>query len=292
MSDLFLLVLAIGGLIFLLVLGLLLYMAVRFRAGPGAEEPRPVFGQRYLEIGWTLAPALVLVVVFALMLPAMRGGTAPSAAALAVVVGGHQWWWEFDYPEQQVRTANELHIPVGEAVRLQLESADVIHSFWIPRLNGKTDLIPGKRNDLWLYAEQPGTYLGQCAEFCGIQHTWMLLRVIAEPRAAFDVWVAHQQQPPPAPAGGALRGQQLFLQERCAACHAIAGTAAQGNVGPDLSHLAGRETLGAGVLANTPDNLRQWLRDPEAVKPGVLMPNPRLSDAEVDDLATYLEGLQ
>jgi cytochrome c oxidase subunit 2 len=293
-SDLFILLLVIAGLIFLLVQGMLLYMVARFRARPGDGEPRQVFGHRNLEIGWTAAPALILAVVFFLMLPAMRGASAPQGDALPIVAIGHQWWWEFQYPNQSVLTANELHIPVGQPVRVQLESADVIHSFWIPRLNGKTDLIPGKTNSLWLQAQEADTYLGQCAEFCGIQHAWMLLRVIAQAPADFDAWVANERQPAAAPAGGspAAQGQQLFTQRTCVNCHTIQGTNARGTVGPDLTHMGSRQTIGAGVLDNTLDNMRRWLKNPQAVKPGSNMPDFHLSDADVDALAAYLEGLK
>ncbi len=272
--------------------GLLLYMAARFRARPGDGEPRQVFGHRNLEIGWTAAPALILAVVFVLMLPALRSASAPEGDALPVVAIGHQWWWEFQYPNQGALTANELHIPVGQPVHVQLESADVIHSFWIPRLNGKTDLIPGKTNYLWLHAQEADTYLGQCAEFCGIQHAWMLLRVVAQAPADFDAWVANERQPAAAPAAAVAQGQQLFTQRTCINCHTIQGTSARGTVGPDLTHMGSRQTIGAGVLDNTLDNMRRWLKNPQAIKPGSNMPDFHLSDADVDALAAYLEGLK
>jgi cytochrome c oxidase subunit 2 len=285
--------LVIAGLLFVLVQGLLIYMTWRFHERPGNPEPRPVFGNPGLEVGWTVTPAILLVGVFLLSLPTLRGTVGPRDNALEVEVTGHQFWWEYRYTAQGLVTANELHIPVRQPVHLRLESADVIHSYWIPQLNGKTDLIPGRTNTLTLYAETPGTYLGQCAEFCGIEHAWMLLRVIAEPRPEFDAWVAAQQQPAAAPATAAARqGEQVFLSQTCIDCHAVAGTPAQSIIGPDLTHFDSRETLGAGVLANTPANLRRWLHDPQAVKPGNLMPRFPLSDADVDALATYLEGLR
>ncbi|HWP28258.1 MAG TPA: cytochrome c oxidase subunit II [Chloroflexota bacterium] len=298
-AQLFLITLGIAGVIFLLVQGLLLYMVARFRARPGAGEPRPVFGYRPLEIGWTVGPALLLAGVFGLMLPLMGSdpGAAdrvpsPPAEALAVTVIGHQWWWELRYPTLDVVTANELHIPVGEPVRVRLESADVIHSFWLPRLGGKLDVIPGRTNQLWLYTEAPGVYLGPCAEFCGLQHAWMLLRVIAQPRADFLAWAAQQRQPAAPPSGAAQRGQQLFLEQTCVNCHTLRGTPAQGTVGPDLTHVGSRQTLGAGVLENTPANMYRWLQDPQAVKPGSLMPTFYLSDADTAALAAYLAGLK
>jgi cytochrome c oxidase subunit 2 len=292
-ADLFVLLLAIAGLLFAVVLGLLLYMTWRFRERAGAPEPRQVVGQPVLEVGWTVTPAILLVGVFLLSLPTLRGAVGPPADALAVEMTGHQFWWEYRYTAERIVTANELHIPVDQPVQLRLQSADVIHSYWIPQLNGKTDVIPGRTNTLTLYAETPGTYLGQCAEFCGIQHAWMLLRVIAMPRSAFDAWVAVQQQPAAAPATVAARqGQQVFLNHTCIDCHTIGGTPAQSPIGPDLTHFGSRETLAAGVLANTPANLRRWLRDPQTVKPGSLMPRIPLSEDEIDALATYLEGLR
>jgi cytochrome c oxidase subunit 2 len=292
-SDLFWIIIAISALIFLLVEGLLLYMIFRFRGREGEPDPRPIFGQRTLEIGWTVAPAVVLVIVFALMLPLMLSAAAPPANAVRVTAIGHQWWWEFRYPDLNVVTANELHVPVGQPVRVQLESADVIHSLWLPRLSGKTDLIPGKRNELWFAAQAADTYLGQCAEFCGIQHAWMLVRVVAQAPNDFNAWVTAQQQGAGATAAGAARqGEQVFFGNTCVNCHTIQGTPATGTVGPDLTHIGSRQTIGAGVLQNTPANMQAWLKDPQAFKPGSLMPDFHLSDQDVSALAAYLEGLK
>jgi cytochrome c oxidase subunit 2 len=217
----------------------------------------------------------------------------PHDPDLRIVATGHRYWWEFRYPELGVVTANELHIPIGTDVRVDLQSADVIHSFWVPQLNGKQDLIPGKTNYVALYTDQPGVYLGQCAEFCGLQHAWMLLRVIAEPTAEFNAWVAAQRQPP-APAAGTLaeQGYQVFMSQTCINCHTIDGTAATGDVGPNLTHVGSRETLAAGALTNTPENLRRWLDNPQAIKPGAQMPAFGLSQADFAALTAYLEGLK
>jgi cytochrome c oxidase subunit 2 len=192
-----------------------------------------------------------------------------------------------------VVTANEMHVPVGRPVRVQLESADVIHSFWVPRLSGKTDMIPGKTNELWFMAQAPDAYLGQCAEFCGIQHAWMLLRIVAQPESDFNAWLAGQQRLAARPTEStAQQGERIFLAQTCVNCHAIRGSAAAGTVGPDLTHIGSRQTIGAGVLDNTPANMRSWLKDPQAFKPGSNMPDFHLSDDEIAALAAYLDGLK
>jgi cytochrome c oxidase subunit 2 len=285
--------LAIAALIFVAVTALVLYSAYRFRARPGAAEPRQVFGNNRLEIAWTAAPALVLAVIFGFMLPTMRIADPPIGDRQPdLIVTGVQWWWRAEYPQLGVVTANELHIPVGRQLLIRLQSADVIHDFWVPQLGPKRDMVPGHPNHLWLAADAPGLYLGDCAEYCGEQHAWMRLRIIAQPQAEFDAWVAQQRQPAPAASGAAAEGAQLFQQLTCASCHAIAGTPAVAQAGPDLSHFASRETLGAGVLTNTPENLARWIKDPQVVKPGNHMPSLRLTDAQIQSLVVYLETLQ
>jgi cytochrome c oxidase subunit 2 len=293
-SDLFILTLALAAVVFLIVQGILVYVVLRFRARPGHEEPQPVFENRRLEITWTAIPVVILAILFVVMIPAMGAAESVPSDAYTVDVTGHQFWWEFRYPQTaNAIAANEMHIPVGEKVRVTLQSADVIHSFWIPRLNGKMDLIPGQTNVWVIQADTAGEYVGQCAELCGYQHAWMLLRAFAEPRPQFDAWVSQQAANAVAPTGTlAQQGQQLFATYACGNCHAIRGTDAAGNVGPDLTHVASRTTLGAGVLTNTPDNLRRWLDNPQAVKPSSNMPSFRFSKDQVNALATYLEGLK
>ena len=215
---------------------------------------------------------------------------APAAATLAVDDLGHQWWWEFRYGG--VATANELHIPVGERVELRLVSADVIHSFWVPELQGKTDVLPKQQNTMWLTASRAGRYDGVCAEFCGVQHAWMRLVVVAEPRTEFDRWLATQSEPRRAPSGAAAEGERIFTTRVCASCHAIRGTTAPATIAPDITHLAGRSLLGAGVLPNGAGPLRAWLADPAHFKPGVLMPNVSLTERELDALVAYLASLE
>jgi cytochrome c oxidase subunit 2 len=216
----------------------------------------------------------------------MRSTAAPAKGStpLTIDVIGHQWWWEVRYGNSSVVTANEIHIPIDTRVGVGLTTADVIHSFWVPQLNRKVDMIPGTENRLLLIADRPGIYRGQCAEFCGLQHANMAVEVVAEPKAAFDAWLARNAQP-------ASRGNKLFA-DNCSGCHQIRGTSAHADVGPDLTHFASRRTIAAVTLPNTPQNLRDWLRDPQHVKPGNRMPNLELSDADWTALQRYVESLR
>ncbi|MPY94919.1 MAG: cytochrome c oxidase subunit II [Acidimicrobiia bacterium] len=239
-------------------------------------------------------PVALLVVVLGATVEAMRDvpATAP-ADALVVDVVGHQWWWEVRYRKEGVTTANELHVPVGRPIALRLTSADVIHSFWVPELGGKLDLLPDGTNTLVLQADQPGEYRGECAEFCGLQHARMRITVVAEPAEQFASWAAAQQQPAAEPAGvAARRGQELFLGGDCATCHALRGTTAAATVGPDLTHVARRRTLGAGAAPNTPGDLADWVSDPHSTKSGVAMPATDLAADELDAVLAYLGALE
>jgi cytochrome c oxidase subunit 2 len=293
-------VLAVTGTIFLVVGGLLLYGVVRFRARPGDEqrEPPQVYGSNPVELAWTMVPLLIIVVLILVTgrtIYTIQAAVRPPNA-LAVKVIGHQWWWEFRYPDLGVVTANELHIPVSDPsdprpTFLQLESADVVHSFWVPRLAGKTDVVPNKTNETWIDPRVPGTYLGQCAEFCGTQHAFMLLRVVVDTPEDFDRWVASQRLPAVADPAVA-RGRQVFEETACISCHAVRGTVADGRFGPDLTHLMSRETLGAGVALNTPEHLKIWVTDPNTMKPGALMPAMNVDPPALDDLVAYLGTLR
>ncbi|MDQ6674377.1 MAG: cytochrome c oxidase subunit II [Chloroflexota bacterium] len=290
-SNLFVLELVISGLLMSMVIIWLGVSLVRFRARPqDATEPPQVRGNRTLELIWTVTPALVLAVVFVLVVQTIRtvDAAAPGAQPLRVI--GHQWWWEYDYPNSQVVTANELHVPVGVPLQISLESGDVIHSFHVPRFGWMQDMVPGKTNQMSVLVNRPGVYDGTCNQYCGLQHAWMRIRVIAEPGEQFTAWQQQQSQPT-VPAGS--RGEQVFLQNTCVACHAIRGLQTTASVGPDLTHVGSRATLGAGVVDNTPANLEQWIRDPQALKPGVLMPAfQNLSPADLTALADYLESLK
>jgi len=221
----------------------------------------------------------------------IRATDAPArgSTSLTVRVNGHQWWWEIEYPGTSAVTANELHIPVSTRVRVVGTTADVIHSLWVPELNRKVDVIPGRENVLLLDADRAGTYPGQCAEFCGLQHAHMEVRVIAEPMGRFREWLAREAAPAEVSAG---RGARLFDEEACSGCHQIRGTDARGQVGPDLTHFGSRTMIGAGVLPNDPEHLRDWIRDPQHSKPGNRMPGLQLSDADLRALVAYLEGLK
>ncbi len=285
----------IALLIFIGVEAALVYSAWKYRASRAVGPAPQIHGNTRLEIAWTAIPLVILAVVFVLMVGTMReigaSVSATGAPAMRIIARGYQWWWEFRYPTAsgEIIAANELHIPAGTVIDLELEGGDVIHSFWVPELAGKIDMIPGKTNRLRLYAPRPGVFPGQCAEFCGIEHAWMRLTVVAEPPAEFQRWLDGQA----APRGGAAgEGERIFLSNVCASCHTIRGTAAKGAAGPDLTHVGSRTTLGAGVLKNDVASMRAWLFDPQRYKPGSFMPRVPLTSAELDALVTYLEGLK
>lgn len=291
-AGLFWFLIIIAGLIFVGVEGAILYSAFAHRERPGRVAAQ-FSGNTKVEIIWTAIPALLLVVVFYLTVRTMHDVSAPGGDPLEITVVGHQWWWEFDYPREGIVTANELHVPVGQPILLRITSADVIHSFWVPQLAGKLDANPGQRHSLYFTVSRPGTYLGQCAEFCGIEHTWMAIRVVAETPAQYEAWVNAERQPARTPTSELARqGEQIFREQTCGSCHTIAGTAAKGVAGPSLTHVASRATIGGGVLPNTTANMERWLQDPQAVKPGALMPDFNLSPDQVKALAAYMESLR
>lgn len=289
-------IMLIALVIFIIVEGLLLYSVVRFRRRDDEEMPRQIYGSVPVEIAWTVAPAIIVIILMILTFRTMRTvAETPSSNTVNVQVVAHQWWWEFRYPDLGIVTANELHVPVGEVARFDLESADVIHSFWVPQLAGKTDAMPGRTTQTWFQADEPGVYQGQCAEFCGAQHGQMRFDVVVESQEDFDAWVEQQTAGPVEVTGDlAQRGEELFFQpqNQCTACHTIQGTAAQGKVGPDLTHLGGRRTIAAGTLENTPENLAEWIRNPQQVKPRNKMPNLDLAPETVDALVAYLQSLK
>lgn len=280
--------------VFVIVEGLLLLAILRYRARPGAPLPKPIHGHTALEIGWTLAPALILVFI---AVPTMRtifatAGHAPEGA-LRVEVIGHQWWWEYRYPALKISAVNELHLPLGRPVQLDMTSADVIHSFWVPGLGGKRDLTQGRTTRIAFRADSAGEYWGQCAEFCGASHANMRLRVFVESDSAFESWIEKQRAAPAAPARGsaAERGRQVFGRSACIACHTIAGVSS-GTIGPDLSHVGGRATIAGALFPNTTDNLRRWIANAPALKPGALMPAQALPEDDLAALVAYLQSLK
>lgn len=293
LAHLFLIDLGVAVAIFLLVTALVIGITARWRARGGSSDPPQTGGNRTLEIAWTVGPTIIVVLLFIASLGAMSAADPPRpASGPDLVVIGHQWWWEIRYPRAGVVTANEIHIPVGRPLSVALESADVIHDFWVPQLSRKSDLVPGQRNHIWLRASTPGIYLGACAEYCGAEHAWMRLRVTAESPGAFDAWLAGQRAIPGALSGEAATGARLFHDLACVSCHTIAGTSTAGTAGPDLTHVGSRATLGAGVIDNGADGMARWLENPQAVKPGNLMPDFRLNRDEVRALVAYLGSLR
>ncbi len=326
--------------IFIVVGGLIAYAILRYRRKPGDDahqEPAQVYGSNQIEIAWTIIPLLIVFVltgVTARIISATQDAKLPKTA-LRVTVVGHQWWWEYKYPDLGIVTADEMHIPVSDrseanAVAITEQSVDVDHSFWVPELTGKTDVLPNRDNHMWLDAHKPGLYLGNCTEYCGTQHANMLIRVIAQPKAEFDKWVANQQklavgahgygemaanQEP----GGTARGARLqnaslnqggdtvtgntpvaqltedkrvFESLACVNCHNVKGTPAIGKFGPDLTHLASRTMIASGMIPNTAADLRAWVDDPQTVKPGCLMPSMKLTDKQLDQVVEYLQSLK
>jgi cytochrome c oxidase subunit II len=299
--------LAVG--VFVLVEGLIVFAAIRYRRRPGREHPVQVHGNTKLEVMWTVIPAAILVVIAVPTIGAVFDlARRPTGDVVEVRVIAHQWWWEFEYPDLGVVTANELHMPVQKPVYLTLESAEVeesgvdrkaipvIHSFWVPRLGGKQDVIPGRTNSMTLEADRPGNYAGQCAEYCGLSHANMRLRVIVETQSDFDAWIERMRAPAAAPAEGTLEAEgaelfQAFPGGSCIACHGV-DPGSGGQVGPSLQNFGVRQTLGAALFDNTPENLARWLDDPRAMKPGAIMPDYGLSEDQIDALVAYLRSLK
>ncbi|MGA8271116.1 MAG: cytochrome c oxidase subunit II [Candidatus Sulfotelmatobacter sp.] len=298
--DLSLFVLAVTAVIFGIVFTLLAYSVVKFRMriSDDGREPPQVYGSNQVELAWTVIPILIVVTLLMAtvrVIADVQKKPRPDNA-LEVIAIGHQFWWEYRYPGRGVVTANELHVPVSDPEHpsptfITLLSADTDHSFWVPRLAGKTDLIPNHPNSMWIDPHETGLYLGQCAQYCGTQHAKMLLRVYVQSQGDFNRWIQEQRQP--AVAGNAAsQGRRIFETTACINCHSVAGTLADGRFGPDLTHLMSRDTIAAGAAPNTPENLRLWIRNPEIIKPGSLMPAMELNDQELDALTAYLETLR
>ena len=304
-QDLYVLVFWLAVVVFIGTQGGLLYVLWRFRARPGHELPEQTHGNTTLEIGWTIAPAVILVfmavptiqTIFALegAPPASPDGNPP----LIINVIGKQWWWEFQYPEnklgngEDLTTANELVIPTGRTVYLSISSDNVIHSFWIPQLMGKIDAMPNHENKIWFTAEEPGQYWGQCAEYCGIQHAQMRMNVIAMTPSDYQAWVARSTTPAVLETDIARAGEQAFGANGCAGCHTVDGNpTAVGKVGPNLSHFGSRTTLGASILPNDYEHLKSWIEDPQAIKPGNVMQNLHVRPTDLEALVAYLHSLK
>jgi cytochrome c oxidase subunit II len=296
-----LLVLAICAGIFLVVAGLLTYAIIRYRrkgAADDREEPPQVYGAAAIELAWTVPPILivvVLVLVTARTIGEMEKPKLPTDSEQVRIIG-HQFWWEVRYPKYDVVAADEIHVPLSDrskrvATEMVLESADVIHGFWVPQLNGKTMLVPNHRNTMWIEPYKTGIYLGNCTVLCGAQHANMLIRVVVDTPERFQQWL-NEQKTTPGNDAAVAEGRQQFLANSCGACHEINGTAAKGVFGPNLTHFASRQTLGAGVAENNEANLRSWLQDPQVLKPGCLMPNMKLGDKQLESILAYLRTLK
>jgi cytochrome c oxidase subunit 2 len=296
------LVLTITLCIFLVVAGLLLYVLLRYRhraSSPEAEqEPAQVYGSTQIELSWTVIPVLIVVVLFLATARVILSSEQPHEppGALDVIVIGHQFWWEYRYPKLGIVTANELHIPVSDSSHpapsyLTMSSADTDHSFWVPRLAGKMDLIPNKTNVMSLEPQIPGLYLGQCAQYCGTQHAKMLLRVYVDTTADFASWSARQKQPA-VEDSSAAEGRMVFQHNACISCHTVQGTVATGRFGPDLTHVGSRDTIASGAVINTPANIRAFVDNPAHFKPGALMPPMHLDEHDLDAVTAYLTTLK
>lgn len=287
----------IAAVVFIVVEGALIFILMRYRESNAKGEPKQLHGHTRLELLWTAIPAVILTGIAFMTVPVIFDQAQEPEGALQVEVVGHQWWWEVNYANGVV-TANEMHIPVDTPVFLSLKSVDVIHSFWVPKLAGKQDVVPGRVNTMTIEATEPGEYLGQCAEYCGLSHANMRFRVFAYEQADYDQWVADQMQPAAEPdAGLVAEGRELFHTEQfaggqmCASCHAIEGTDAAGIVGPNLTHVADRTRFAGSMFELNEENLRAWLEDPPAQKPGSLMPNLELTEEQISALVAYLLSL-
>jgi cytochrome c oxidase subunit II len=294
-NNLLLEYLALAALIFIIVAFMTIVGAIKYRAKKRKDEPAQLFGNKRLEITWTVLPFIAVTIFFFLTMKVMRSINQPfnDKDKPDIVIMAHQFWWEMQFPKYDFITANELHIPVGKKLLMRVQSADVIHSWWVPELGRKIDAVPGRLNYTWIDADKPGVYEGTCSEYCGAQHATMRIKVFAEPEQDFDKWVTHQQQIPPQPSDSiSIAGARMFQEMTCANCHAIAGTPANSHIGPNLTHLGSRTTILSGLLENNMDNLKRWLKNPQKVKAGAHMPDFMLSKDEINALSTYLEGLK
>ena len=297
--DLFNLTLYLGVGVGLLVFALVGYVVLKYRYRPGAPEPKQIHGNTTLELAWTLIPAVILAIIAVPTVKAIFSTQPePPANALTIDIVGKQWWWEVKYfdGKDTIRTANEIHVPVGRPVHLRLHTDNVLHSFWVPQMGGKRDLITNRVNHLIFTPEEPGVYLGQCAEFCGDSHALMKMRLVAHPGDGFANWLRNEASPAVQPtdsAGAVALGKQIFNQVGCAGCHVIRGhEGAVGILGPNLTHVASRRTIAGGILDNNAANLNRWINNPTEVKPGSKMPKLQWTEDQVRYITAYLQTLQ
>lgn len=295
-SNLFWIMLALSAIVFAIVAGAVILSIVRFSAKPGASEPEQVFGNKTIEFAWTLIPTVILILAFIATVKSINDINSPhKGPALDVNAIGHQWWWEFQYPSLKIVTADEVHIPAGYSIHFHVMSADVIHSFWTPQLQRQVDANPGQDNAVYVTMNRPGIYGGMCYEYCGTAHAWMKYRLVVQPPAQFQAWARHQQTTAATASGSEIAlGRHVFQSNTCINCHAITGLkGAGGAVGPNLTHLASRWTIAAGAAPLTQNDLMEWIKNPTAYKPGVLMPGyPFLSQRDLHAVAAYLMTLK
>lgn len=273
---------------------LLLMIAVALPKRKESSGP-PLGSTRFVVLSGVILPTIVLFTLMFYSLSASLTVRTPQDTAMTIRVIGHRWWWDVVYPEQGIVTANEIHIPAGVPILIKLTSQDVVHSFWVPNLGGKMDLVPGKLNLFWMQSDRPGLFRGQCAEYCGLQHALMAFMVVVLEPADFETWVAERRQDHTSPRDPILqRGRDAFFHPDagCYTCHAVRGTDAVGTLGPDLTHIGSRLTLGAASVPNTRENLRQWLIDPHVIKPGNRMPPTIINEADLDAMVEFLMSLR
>lgn len=294
-ANLFRILLYLSAAVFVLVEGVLIFNILSYRQRDGdTTPPKQIYGNNSLEIIWTALPLVLVAVLFVLTVRTVNAVSPPEASSqdINVHVVGHRWWWEFDYPDLGIITANELHVPVGSTVQIKLDSVDVIHSFWVPQLSGKVDVIPGQTNVAWFRADENGTFYGQCAEFCGLNHANMRIRVVVESQDDFDAWVANQQQPPPEPQSDlAQKGHDMITNGICSNCHALGDSSPENPVGPNLTHLFSRSVFAGATYDLTEANIRRWLTENDEMKPGNDM-SVNLTQDDVDALMAYLTTLK
>ena len=293
-ANLYNIILIMALVVFILVEVCLVWILIRDRKQKGDDTlPKQIFANTKLEITWTIIPVLLTGVLFVLTFRTMNSvaAPAPSATDINVHVIGHQWFWEIEYSDLGIETANELHVPVGATVQITLDSIDVIHSFWIPQLSGKTDVVPGQTNHMWLTADQTGVFLGQCAEFCGIEHALMRIKVFVDSQDDFNAWVSNQQKPAAQPQTAEEQAGFEDVSGVCASCHSLNPAEPENKVGPNLTHLFSRSTFAGATYDLTEENLRSWLHDTQPLKPGNKM-NLKLAPDEIEHILAYLKLLK
>ena len=280
--------------IFVAVLALLLVAVFRFRSRPGAPDPKPIHGNTTLEIAWTIAPAIILALVAVpTVMTIFKTQGPPPPGAMTVKAIGHQWWWEFQYPADSIATGSELHVPIGKPVLVEIETVDVLHSFWIPAMGGKRDAVPTHTNTMWFTADSLGEFPGQCAELCGISHANMRMKLFVDTPEQYAAWIANQKAPPVEPDTTTLagKGRKIFSESACISCHTIRGIS-EGIIGPNLTHFASRTGIAGEIYPNTPEHLGHWIEAPDKQKPGTLMLNLGLPQDQIEALVAYLESLK